>query len=358
MAIEYLKRGASASSRREEDAKVRATVEAILADIEARGDAAVRDYSERFDQLHARELPARGRRDRRARRAGARRATSTTSASPRRRCGASPRRSAPRCTDIEVETLPGVILGHKQHPGAVGRLLRAGRQVPDGRLGAHVGASPPRSPACRASSPPPPPFQGEPQPGDRRGHAPRRRARDLRARRHAGGRRDGARHRDDRARRHAGRPRQRLRRRGQAPALRPRRHRPLRRADRDHGDRRRDRRRRALRHRPARPGRARLQLAGRAGHQLPTKLAEADAGRDRPHPGDPADRRDRARQLARLWRGDRLRQLRGDAGGRQRHRLRARAGDDRPRRLVPREHAHLRRAVPRRRAPTSPTATR
>ena len=41
---EYLKRGKPEADRAEDDAKVRATVEATLADIEARGDAAVREY--------------------------------------------------------------------------------------------------------------------------------------------------------------------------------------------------------------------------------------------------------------------------------------------------------------------------
>ena len=49
MAIEHLKRGLPPSARREEEARVRATVEEILTDIEARGDAAVRDYAGRFD---------------------------------------------------------------------------------------------------------------------------------------------------------------------------------------------------------------------------------------------------------------------------------------------------------------------
>ena len=40
------------------------------------------------------------------------------------------------------------------------------------------------------------------------------------------------------------------------------------------------------------------------------------------------------------------------------HRLRARPGHDRRRPVVPRQHDELRRAVPRRRAPPSPTATR
>jgi sulfopropanediol 3-dehydrogenase len=46
---EYLKRGKPAGERAEDDAKVRATVEGILGDIEARGDAAVRELSEKFD---------------------------------------------------------------------------------------------------------------------------------------------------------------------------------------------------------------------------------------------------------------------------------------------------------------------
>ena len=49
MAIEHLKRSKPETERAEDDAKVRATVEATLKDIETRGDAAVRDLSEKFD---------------------------------------------------------------------------------------------------------------------------------------------------------------------------------------------------------------------------------------------------------------------------------------------------------------------
>ena len=48
MTIEYLKRGKPESDRAEDDAKTRAVVEATLKDIETRGDAAVRDLSEKF----------------------------------------------------------------------------------------------------------------------------------------------------------------------------------------------------------------------------------------------------------------------------------------------------------------------
>ena len=51
MAIRYLKSGKPQVERSEDDAKVRAVVEAALADIEARGDAAVRELAEKFDNF-------------------------------------------------------------------------------------------------------------------------------------------------------------------------------------------------------------------------------------------------------------------------------------------------------------------
>src|SRR6478672_3985018 len=47
--IRYLKRGRTAAVKTDDDAKVRATVEDIIRDIETRGDDAVRDYSRKFD---------------------------------------------------------------------------------------------------------------------------------------------------------------------------------------------------------------------------------------------------------------------------------------------------------------------
>ena len=49
MTIEYLKRGKPDSYRDDEDARVRAVVEATLKDIASGGDAAVRAFSEKFD---------------------------------------------------------------------------------------------------------------------------------------------------------------------------------------------------------------------------------------------------------------------------------------------------------------------
>ena len=49
MAVEYLKRGKSEADRQDDDAQVRQVVETTLKDIETRGDAAVRELSEKFD---------------------------------------------------------------------------------------------------------------------------------------------------------------------------------------------------------------------------------------------------------------------------------------------------------------------
>ena len=49
MATTHLKTAKSADARAEDDAKVRAVVEETLADIEMRGDAAVRELSQKFD---------------------------------------------------------------------------------------------------------------------------------------------------------------------------------------------------------------------------------------------------------------------------------------------------------------------
>ena len=46
----HIKSGALAGTQDEADAKVRGTVESIIADVRARGDEAVRELSERFDK--------------------------------------------------------------------------------------------------------------------------------------------------------------------------------------------------------------------------------------------------------------------------------------------------------------------
>jgi histidinol dehydrogenase len=118
---------------------VRAVVEATLGDIEARGDAPWRELSVKFDgferpsfRLTQSEIEAA------MQKVSARDMEDIRFAQDQIRRFAEAQRAS--MTDIEVETLPGVILGHKQHPRTVGRLLCARRQVPDGGQRAYVGA--------------------------------------------------------------------------------------------------------------------------------------------------------------------------------------------------------------------------
>src|SRR6516165_1426629 len=123
----YLKRGRDAALRAEDDTRVRATVEAILADIVARGDAAVRELSAKFDHW-----------DREDFRLTDREITDALAAlSPRDiddikfaqaqvRNFAKTQKEALR--DVEVETLPGVVLGHKNIPvNSIGSYVPGGK---------------------------------------------------------------------------------------------------------------------------------------------------------------------------------------------------------------------------------------
>ncbi len=123
----WLKRGGDQAEAAEADAKVRETVERILADVARRGDAAVRELSVRFDgwdrddyRLTPSEiegcLSRLGRRD----------VEDIAFAQEQVRNFARHQRQALR--DVEVETLPGVVLGHKHIP--VGS---AGCYVPGGK---------------------------------------------------------------------------------------------------------------------------------------------------------------------------------------------------------------------------------
>src|SRR5215469_8295931 len=125
--IRHLKTGQSPEAKAESGAQVRRTVEAILADISARGEAAVREYSAKFDKWPP--------------------ATFRLSESEIAECLSSlpppvindirfaqeqirnfalAQRAALK--DVEVETLPGVVLGHKNIPvNSVGCYVPGGR---------------------------------------------------------------------------------------------------------------------------------------------------------------------------------------------------------------------------------------
>jgi sulfopropanediol 3-dehydrogenase len=106
---------------------VRATVERIIADIEERGDAAVADYSKKFDgmarttyQLSEQEI------DTALKKVSKRDLDDIRFAQDQVRRFAQLQRDALK--DVEVETIPGVILGHKNLPvNSVGCYVPGGR---------------------------------------------------------------------------------------------------------------------------------------------------------------------------------------------------------------------------------------
>ena len=113
--IRVLKQGISADAAEEIDTEVRTTVEEIIADIKARGDAAVRDLSERFDSYS----PASFRLTDAEVEACVDRVPEQTIedikfAQAQVRNFAEIQRTALK--DVEVETFPGVVLGHKNIP--------------------------------------------------------------------------------------------------------------------------------------------------------------------------------------------------------------------------------------------------
>ena len=128
MTIRYLKTGKPETERQEDDAKVRGIVETTLKDIETRGDAAIRDLSAKFDnytppsfRLTPSEIEAA------MSKVSARDMEDIKYAQTQIRTFAEAQRAS--MTDIEVETQPGVILGHKNIP-----VQSVGCYVPGGKF--------------------------------------------------------------------------------------------------------------------------------------------------------------------------------------------------------------------------------
>ncbi len=124
--IRHLKAGASLETRAEADRQVRETVERTLADIQARGDAAIRELSEKFDGWSPENF-----RLSEAEIAQAMSEVSERDLDDIRFAQAQIRRFAEAqlasMQPIEIETRPGVILGHKHLPmNAVGCYIPGG----------------------------------------------------------------------------------------------------------------------------------------------------------------------------------------------------------------------------------------
>ncbi|MDO6710684.1 histidinol dehydrogenase [Aliiglaciecola sp. 2_MG-2023] len=158
----WLKRGATAEVKADADRKVRDIVESTLADIDQRGDAAVRDLSIKFDgwdredyRLSAKEIQA---------------CIDTLSkqdlkdiefAQAQVKNFATIQRQSMQ--DVEVETMPGVILGHKNVP-----VNAAGCYVPGGKYpllaSAHMSVITAKVAGVKRVITCAPPFKGKPAP--------------------------------------------------------------------------------------------------------------------------------------------------------------------------------------------------
>ena len=162
MTIKYLKKGKNDSDKALEDASVSETVKKTLNMIKEGGDKAVRELSEKFDNYSPKsfklslseindlidKVPARDLED-------------IKFAQEQIRNFAQAQRDSMQ--DIEIETMPGVILGHKNIP-----VQSVGCYVPGGKFpmvaSAHmsiVTANVAKVPRIIASTPP---FQGKPNP--------------------------------------------------------------------------------------------------------------------------------------------------------------------------------------------------
>ena len=158
----HLKRGRDAKEVAANDAKVRATVEGILNDVETRGDAAIRELSEKFDKwspesfrLSASEIDAA------MAKVSARDIEDIRFAQAQVRNFAQKQRECIK--DLEVETLPGVILGHKNIP-----VNAIGCYVPGGKYpmvaSAHMSVVTAKVAGVKRVIAAAPPFHGKPAP--------------------------------------------------------------------------------------------------------------------------------------------------------------------------------------------------
>ncbi|MEO5733070.1 MAG: histidinol dehydrogenase [Rubrivivax sp.] len=125
--IRHLKRGQSAASHAEADAKVRATVESILKAVETEGDVAVHRYSRQFDQWDPADFTlSQAEIESAMRQLSGRELEDIRFAQDQVRNFARIQRASMQ--DVEVETRPGVVLGHKHIPvNAVGCYVPGGK---------------------------------------------------------------------------------------------------------------------------------------------------------------------------------------------------------------------------------------
>ena len=160
--VRYLKRGKDAQTQADDDIKVRATVEGILKNIEARGDEAVREYSKKFDNWNPADFRlSQAAIEAAVKQLSPRELEDIKFAQVQVRNFAQLQRDSMQ--DIEVETLPGVVLGHKHIP-----MNAVGCYVPGGKYpliaSAHMSVLTAKVAGVKRIVATAPPYQGAPHP--------------------------------------------------------------------------------------------------------------------------------------------------------------------------------------------------
>jgi sulfopropanediol 3-dehydrogenase len=158
----FLKRGMDASAIKAADAKVRETVEGILAEVDEKKDAAIRELSKKFDNWEPKDFrltPAEV--EKAIAQVGKRDLDDIKFAQAQVRNFAQKQKETMK--DLEVETLPGVILGHRHIP-----VQSIGCYVPGGRYpmvaSAHMSIVTARVAGVKRIIACAPPFKGGPHP--------------------------------------------------------------------------------------------------------------------------------------------------------------------------------------------------
>ncbi len=160
--IRFLKKGQDAQAHANADAKVRATVETIIADIEKRGDDAVLEYSKKFDQWAPERFTlSQAEIESAVNKLSPREIEDIKFAQKQIKNFATIQRQSMQ--DVEVETLPGVMLGHKHIP-----VNAVGCYVPGGKYpliaSAHMSVLTAKVAGVPHVVSTAPPYQGEPHP--------------------------------------------------------------------------------------------------------------------------------------------------------------------------------------------------
>ena len=160
--LRYLKKGSAAATKAADDAKVRETVTGILADIVARGDVAVRELAKKFDGFEAKTFRMTAQEVEECVKACSPQIISDIKfAQTQIRRFAEAQKAALK--DIEIETLPGVKLGHKNVP-----VNNVGCYIPGGRYpmvaSAHMSVLTARVAGCKRVIACTPPTKGKAHP--------------------------------------------------------------------------------------------------------------------------------------------------------------------------------------------------